>query len=308
MRLLQYSLLLLFSGVALSAQADNDVDKQLDFGGLTRSYIVHTPPGMTANERLALVIVLHGGGGSARSTNEQTHFSAEADRQDFIVVYPNGTDRSRPLWHLLGRPGFNTWNAGSCCGYAKEHNVDDVGFIRAMVKQLEADYPINPKRIYATGISNGGMMAYRLACQASDIFAAIGPVSAVQTVSDCDPQDPVAIIHIHGTADQNVPLAGGIGEKSLDRTPKPSVMATLRGWLHLDGCPSEPQETQVAQDVTEDDYRGCRGNAEIAYYQVKGGGHAWPGGAQMLSILDRPTQEIDATSLIWNFFAAHPKP
>lgn len=290
----------------LAARADET--KTLQVGGLTRSYIVHTPPDLNPREALALVVVLHGGGGSAASTNKQTHFSAQADRSDFIVAYPDGSDRARPLRSLLGKAGFNTWNAGTCCGYAKQQNIDDVAFIRAMVAQMQKDYPINPHRIYATGISNGGMMAYRLACEASDVFAAIAPVSAVQTVRTCQPSQPVAVMHIHGTADQNVPMAGGVGSKSLDKDAKPPVLTSIQAWLRNDGCPTQPQQSRVASDVTVDDYRGCRGNSEVAFYQVQGGGHAWPGGDQMLSLLDRPTLTIDATALIWDFFVDHPKP
>ncbi len=292
--------------VATAGQAA-DVTKTLRVGGLQRSYLVHIPPGLIAGKPVPLVLVLHGGGGSATTTAQQTHFSEEADHSSFIAVYPNGTDRARPLLNAMGKPGLLTWNAGACCGYAMQNKIDDVAFIRAVVAQVARDYAIDSKRVFATGISNGGMMAYRLACEASDVFAAIGPVSAVQIAPVCKPTQPVAVIHFHGTADQNVPMAGGIGAKALEKDSRPPVQSTIDFWVKRDGCAVQPNVSQNGK-VTLLDYTGCDANAEVAFYVIDGGGHSWPGGDRLVKFLDPPSNDIGATQVIWQFFSEHPKP
>ena len=300
---------LLALGIAAAAPAAAaDLLRKVEVGGLERTYRIHLPRAVKPGAPAALVIALHGGGGNGRSTDRQTRFSAEADRQGFVVVYPDGTGRARPFLGAMGRGGFLTWNAGGCCAFAMEHRIDDVGFIRAMVAAIEREMPIDPHRIYATGISNGGMMAYRLACEASDLVAAVGVVSGVAVAEPCQPGSPVAVIHIHGAADQNVPLAGGVGAKAVTRTNYPPVERSIAFWAGADGCAARPRVSQPTAGVTLRDYAGCRAGTEVAFYVIAGGGHAWPGGAQMASFLDKPSTAMSATPAIWAFFAAHPKP
>src|SRR5690242_15001787 len=137
-----------------------DIKQSIGFGGRTRSYLIHLPLNYQSNERLPMVLVLHGGGGNDKSNVEMTGFSDKADKEHFIVVYPNGTGRFENF--LL------TWNAGNCCGYALDNNIDDTGFLRTVIERMEKDFNIDANRIYATGISNGGMMSYRLGCELSD--------------------------------------------------------------------------------------------------------------------------------------------
>ena len=140
-----------------------------DYNGQSRSYILHLPPSYNGENEMPLVVVLHGGGGNAGNIEKLTGFSEKADKEGFIVVYPDGSgmfDR-----YLL------TWNTGFCCGYALKNNIDDVGFIRTLIGYLQEKYAINPNMIYVTGISNGGMMSYRLGAELSDIVAAIAPVA-----------------------------------------------------------------------------------------------------------------------------------
>jgi polyhydroxybutyrate depolymerase len=298
------ALLLTLSAIPVARAAD--VTRTLNIGGLQRSYIVHTPPSMATGKRLPLVVVLHGGGGNGEITAKQTRFSEEADRSGFIAVYPNGTDQARPLLNAMGKAGLLTWNAGACCGYAMDHKIDDVAFIRAMIAQLERDYAIDPRRVYATGISNGGMMAYRLACEMSDSFAAIGPVAAVQIAPACKPAQPVAVIHFHGTADQNVPMAGGIGAKALEKDSRPPVQSTIDFWVSRDGCNAQPN-VSIGGKVTLLDYAGCEAGSEVAFYVIDGGGHSWPAGDWLAKFLDPPSPDINATAVMWQFFAEHPK-
>ena len=307
MRVSLVALALTLLAAAGLAQASDKADPshELEFGGLKRSYLLHLPANAPAGP-LPLVLVLHGGGGSAESAARMTGFDAEADEHGFIAVYPNGTDKGRPLRAMLGKQGFLTWNAGSCCGYAQEHNIDDVGFIRAVVADVEKSHAVDSKRIYATGISNGGMMSYRLACEASDLVAAIGPVVGIVEIPDCKPAHPVAVIDFQGTDDENVPLAGGIGKKEVgkkeDRKP---VQVSIDLWVQADGCTVTVKSEHPGIHLTN--YGGCADGTAVDYYVIQGGGHAWPGGDRISLLLDKPDPNVPATALIWSFFKDHPK-
>ena len=291
---------------ARAADSVPEIKRTLDSGGRERTYYLHVPAGLDPGGS-PLVVVLHGGAGTGPGAAKQTHFSAAADLHHFIVAYPNGTDRARPIMNLMGKPGFLTWNAGHCCAYAMLNRIDDVAFIRAMVAEIERDHAIDRRQVYATGISNGGMMSYRLACEASDVFAAIGVVSGSLVTPGCAPAAPVAILHIHGTADEYVPLEGGIGRKSIGKTLYPPPRDGIALWVKADGCRAQPGETQDAAGVKTLDYRDCRAGTEVALRLIEGGGHSWPGGDRMLALLDAPSPALDATEVIWRFFAAHPK-
>jgi polyhydroxybutyrate depolymerase len=291
---------------AMSQAADSqDVTHTLEFGGLKRSYLLHIPAGAPVGP-LPLVVGLHGGAGSGASFAKMSGFDTVADLAGFIVVYPNGTDKPRPLREAMGKSGFDTWNAGSCCGYAQEHGVDDVGFIRAVVAEVEKQHAVDPKRIYATGISNGGMMAYRLACEAADLFAAVGPVSAVQEVKSCKPSRPVSVVHIHGADDENVPLKGGVGKKAVEKEDRAPVQDTIDFWVKEDGCSVTANSKQP--DVLMQNYGGCEGGTDVDYYIIQDGGHSWPGGDRISVILDKPSQALNASQVIWDFFKDHLKP
>jgi polyhydroxybutyrate depolymerase len=195
------------------AASPDDLSGTLESDGRSRAYFVHLPPGYTGKQPLPLVLVLHGATESPEGVEELSGMSLKADKENFIAVYPRGTGR------LSNVP---TWNSGNCCGYALMNHVDDVGFLRALIEKLGHDYVVDPKRIYVTGISNGGMMTYRAACELSDKIAAIAPVEGEQNV-DCRPGSPVSVIVFHGTADHLVPFDGGttpfqIGPKRADNS------------------------------------------------------------------------------------------
>ena len=179
----------------------------LRIGDLERSFSVYVPRAYDGTRTpIPLVLVLHGAGGNADQVARITGMSEIADKAPFIAVFPEGTARKEH--------GLLTWNAGNCCGYAYENQVDDVGFIRALVGSLSAEYRVDPKRVYAVGMSNGGILAYRLACELSDTFAAIGVVAGAFNVSPCRPTRPVALVIFHGTADEHVLYEGGVGGAS----------------------------------------------------------------------------------------------
>lgn len=271
----------------------------LQWSGRERTYLFHLPPTNDDAQQLPLVIVLHGGGGDAESAAKMTGMSAKADQENFIVVYPNGTGRLND--RLL------TWNSGNCCGYALYNNVDDVGFVRALIAKLQTNYHIDAKRIYATGISNGGMMAYRLACELSDQIAAIAPVAGALN-NECAPKRLVSVIAYHGTADRNVLYDGGTPQQKLESHPRTdrSVASAMAFWVQRDGCAATPRRDERS-NIVRDEYPDCASGSAVVLYTIKGGEHAWPGGDRPSILLDQPTQEISATDAMWEFFAQHPK-
>ncbi len=274
---------------------------QLQAGGLTRNYYLYVPPGYSPKRKTPLVIMLHGGGGNAHNAEAVAQMIPAAREKGVLVVYPNGTG---PLKDRL-----LTWNADNCCGYALDHQVDDVGYIRALISRLEQEYNIDPKRIYATGLSNGGMMTYKLGCELSDKLAAIAPVAGALNDPQCKPKAPLSVIAFHGTSDLHVLYQGGhpIQKADLrhDRIDR-SVAYSVGFWVNHNHCAPAPKKTQTGA-ITQEVYSGCDGNANVTLYSVQRGGHAWPGGKSYLGGVE-PTQEISATQLMLDFFLKHPKP
>lgn len=272
---------------ARAAQAGNR-SGILDFGGRTREYFVHVPPAYDGKTRLPLVLVLHGATQTPEGIERMSGMSAAADKETFLAVYPRGTGL------------VLSWNSGACCGYAMENRVDDTGFLRALLDKLERDYAVDPRRIFATGISNGGMMSYRLACELADKVAAIAPVEGAQDLP-CHPSNRVSVIVFHGTSDHLVPFEGGTTPFQLgSRRSDASVASSLAFWVKEDGCSPTPQRERSAA-VHVENYSGCQDGAGVALYAIQGGHHIWPG--TRLSGNDVP-----ATDLMWSFFAQHAKP
>lgn len=263
--------------------------RQITVDGVTRDYRVFVPESLPAS--VPLVVMLHGGFGSARQAETSYGWNAEATAQRFVVVYPDG------LHHA--------WNVGGgCCGRPAKDGVDDVGFITAVVAAVEAVLPIDRSRVYATGISNGGMMAYRLACDTA-VFAGVGPDSAT-LLGDCPAPHPVSLIHIHGLADSTVRFDGGEGDGrvAIDGPPVPAVIETFR---HVNGCPP-PAETMNGPVATS--IASCPNGRAVELITIADAGHQWPG-SRPKSLLqkslgtDEPSTALDATATIWAFFAAH---
>ncbi|MGC4192794.1 MAG: PHB depolymerase family esterase [Thermomicrobiales bacterium] len=266
-------------------------ERHLTWDGTDRLYRLYVPENVTSPA--PLVVMMHGGFGSAEQAESAYGWDALADEQGFVVAYPNGDGKA--------------WNAGSCCGQPSATDVDDVGFIDAMVKEIETTMPIDPKRIYAAGMSNGAMMAYRLACE-STIFAAVAPVSGTMMV-DCTKPSPVSVIHIHGLADTNVPFDGSRGE-GFAQVDGPAVPQVISFWQQVDDCMT-PTET-IDGDVTTS-IATCADGRTVELISIAGAGHQWPRTSVAPSFktrrgADAPFQGFDATTTIWDFFVAHPKP
>lgn len=264
-------------------------DRTITVDGLARTYHVYRPAGLTGPA--PLVVFLHGGYGDGAQAEKYYGWDAQADAGHFLVAYPDGFHRA--------------WDTGGgCCGIPAKQGIDDVAFITSMVLSLEKVVPIDGRRVYATGISNGGIMAYTLACRTS-IFAAIGPDSATQ-LGACTSPTPTSVIHVHGTADTRIPDDGGVGSGSahIDGPAVPAVNATWRG---IDSCAAP--RVAVGGVVTTS-VATCPHGRAVELITIAGAGHQWPGSPnrpvlQRLLGTDQPSTALDATSVIWQFFAAH---
>lgn len=285
------------------AGASSGQQQTLVHDGMERSYAVRTPRDLApGGARLPLVLVLHGGGGNAANAEDMTGFTEKARKEGFIVVYPEGSSRFRGK--LL------TWNAGHCCGYAMQRRVNDVAFINALLDRLIQDYPVDPKRIYATGISNGGMMSHRLGIELSGRFAAIAPVVATLFGDERLPAHPVSALMLNGMLDQSVPYQGGAPggrfPDAWDGTPAKPAQAQAAFWARANGCSSAP-DTQDRAAFVLSHYR-CPAGSGVQLYLIKDNGHSWPGGRPGSRRADTPSSSLSGTDVIWEFFRAHTKP
>jgi polyhydroxybutyrate depolymerase len=280
-----------------------DHTRSLQVDRRTRSYLVHVPQSYDGTKPFPVVLAFHGGGSNAEQMVRFSGLSDKAQQAGFMVVYPNGTGL---LKNML------TWNGGNCCGFAVQHQVDDVAFIRALLDDLERVAKVDRKRIYATGMSNGAILAYRLASELSDRIAAIAPVAGPMGTETCTPRRPVAVLHFHGTDDQFAPFRGGKGAKSLSGTNFYSVDHSIRAWLMANGCPHEPHvvmEPDRAKDgttITRKTYGPGKDGVEVVLITIEGGGHTWPGRQPPLAFLGRSTKNIQANDVMWEFFERHP--
>jgi polyhydroxybutyrate depolymerase len=282
-----------------------DYHRTIEVGGIKRHYLVHTPPTYDRTKATLVVLNFHGGGGNIKTQRNFSQMDITADRAGFIAVYPQGTGPQR---RLRLRKGF-TWNAGTCCGWAQEHNIDDVGFVSALLDEVERLFNVDPKRVYATGYSNGAIMCYRLACELSDRIAAIAPVSGTMAMTECRPSRPVSIIHFHGTQDKFLPFAGGRGPQSMPGQYFKSVDESLSFWLNFLRIKSKSLKKRRKGDAIDIDYGTGRDGAEVVLWKIEGGGHTWPGGRFGFlgkRVLGKMNTDISATDLMWAFFQRHP--
>lgn len=273
------------------------------YKGEARRYVVRAPRGAgRTGPPLPVVLVLHGGGRNADNAERMTGFTRLVQREQVIVVYPEGTS-------ARGRLPMLTWNAGHCCGHAMQRRIDDVGFINALLDTLGAQYRVDPARIYATGMSNGAMMSHRLGRELSHRVAAIAPVVGAVFGDEALPAQPVSALMINGLRDKSVPPEGGsTGGRfagAWDGTPMQPNLAQGTFWARAGGCEAEPRREQrgaVIQWRWE-----CPPGRAVEVNQLEDNGHAWPGGASGRRVGDTPSTSMDATEVIWAFFRAHPK-
>jgi polyhydroxybutyrate depolymerase len=291
-------LLLILAGATRSEQlGPGDHVRAVTMGDQERSYLVHVPPGYDHKQPGPVVLIFHGAGLDAARMVLYSGLSAKADQAGFIAVYPNGS----------GVRGLS-WNAEICCDFAARTHVDDVGFVRAVLDDLEKVVTVDRRRVYATGGSNGAMLCYRLASELSERIAAIAPVAGTMASKTCHPSRPVPVIHFHGTNDQWIPYKGGLGTRKVNFN---SVAETIQAWVQADGCRAEAQVTRYP-DRTHDGtvvirtcYSGGKNGSEVVLITIEGGGHSWPGRDWHPELLGKSTKNISANDLIWDFFSKH---
>ena len=279
-----------------------DHERNLTVAQRERSYLIHVPPQYDAKKPTPVILILHGAATNGRITARFTGMNEKSDKAGFIAVYPNGT----------GAAGvFLTWNSGGLPERMARGKPDDVAFIRALLDDLATVLHVDPKRIHATGISNGGMMCYRLAAELSDRIASIAPVAGTMTASDPKPKRPVPVLHFHGTDDSFVPFGGPNGRVHRGMTFK-SVEESIRAWCEVNGCPIVPaiqEELDKVEDgtrVRRKTYGPGRDGAEVVLFEITGGGHTWPGRSPLVGFIGKSTFDISANDILWEFFQRHP--
>ncbi len=279
---------------AVSFRVANRPNGSFMSSGWKREYVLYVPRSYDRAKATALVISLHGAGLWGAAQKETSQWDRVADEHGFIVVYPSGE----------GGGGPRVWHEG---GGAEPSR--DVRFISELIDTLEVRYNIDPRMIYANGLSNGGGMSFALSCTLSDRIAAVGMVGAALLLpfSWCTDQRPVPMIAFHGTADAAAPYTGGFSWVAPQRFQ--GVRAFTASWARRNRCGTNPVDSVVATDVTRLEYTKCADDAAVVLYTIKGGGHSWPGGKPLPQWFVGPTStSIDATSLMWAFFRAHPLP
>jgi polyhydroxybutyrate depolymerase len=241
------------------------------------------PANYQAGTAVALILNFHGYGSNSQQEENLTGMSAKADREGFIVVYPDGIEAT---WHT---------------GLVAQGDADRQ-FVRDLVAHLQSLYTIDPKRIYATGISNGGGMTNRLACSVSDLIAAIAPdAGAYNFWENCSPSRPVPVLAFHGLDDNVVPYAG-LNPESIT----PPIEKWAAAWATRNGCSPSPAVTTPVETVTLRTWMNCQDNANVILYTLANHGHSWPGSPVMPKNIT--SQAINATDVMWEFFKAHPMP
>jgi polyhydroxybutyrate depolymerase len=283
------------AGREVSAASSKDQPGTFQFGGLKRTYTLHVPPGPP----VGLVLNLHGGGGTGIGQQGLTEFDDVANAHNLLVAYPDGYDKS--------------WADGRGASPADRRHIDDVGFLVALVSKLQNDFGIAPGHVFVTGMSNGGFMSNRLACERADVFAAIAPVAGTLGVGvACKPSQPVSVLEVHGTADPLVPFNGGEVRGRGGVSHSISITTMVNQWRAIDRCQGDPtaQELPDVRDGTHVlrlDSTGCAAGTEVVLYQINNGGHTWPGGKQYLPkpVIGPTTRAFDGSLVIAQFFLAH---
>lgn len=277
--------------------------------GFRRTYLVHVPSGYRPEIPVPLVVVLHGAFDTAEGMEKSSGFSLLADREQFIVLYPNG----------MGILGFlQHWNAGHCCGKAATDQLDDVGFVAATIEDVCARFKVDRDRVYMVGFSNGGMLAFRFAAERGDLLAAVAPLAAsiggkrsegAPEWRIPEPVRRIPILVFHGLSDDRVPYAGGVNHvKERGRTYW-SVEESVKFWVTRNGCnPQAVLRSLKDGSVLVKSWAGCNDNADVALYLIKDWGHVWPGKHFTATLSEGdPLRNFDATEIIWDFFQSHPR-
>jgi polyhydroxybutyrate depolymerase len=278
-----------------------DHTRTIMMGEQKRTYLVHVPKDYDPKKPAPVVLALHGAAMNGSMMVWFTGLNKTSDKEGFIVVYPSGT----------GAGPFLTWNAGGFKGKMAEGRADDVAFIGKLLDDLATIVKVDEKRVYACGMSNGGMMSYRLAAELSDRIAAIAPVAGTIAIDESKPKRPVPVIHFHGTKDTFVPFEMAKGKTPAFMKLK-GVEDSIQTWVTLNGCEEKPKIETLSKDgdemkVIRKTYGGGKDGAEVVLIVIEEGGHTWPGQQPPVSFIGKSAKNISANDLMWEFFQKHPR-
>lgn len=280
-----------------------DYEFALTHDGLKRRYLVHVPASFDPAKRSAVVLGLHGGGGHAAHFAKDENYGVvtASEKYGFIAVIPNGYSKNR-------RGLFATWNAGACCGDARDENIDDVGFVSAVIARVKRQAVIDDTRVYAMGMSNGGLMAYRLACEIPDQVRGIMAVAGTDNTLACNPSRPIPVLHVHAINDTHVLYEGGAGEDAFrDRskvTDFVSVPATIDKWVELSNAKATSARVLAVDGAHCDRHDAKAGGAAVQLCVTASGGHSCPGAEKGRRGKEPPSQAINAIDVMWDFFSS----
>jgi polyhydroxybutyrate depolymerase len=271
----------------------------LSHEGRTREYLVYVPPSWRKGASLPIVLALHGGGGDAdyMANNKMYGLIGKAQSAGFIAVFPNGISP-----HASGM--LATWNAGTCCGGARDQNVDDVGFLKTVSARVVAEAGADASRVFAIGMSNGGLMAYRLACDAPEFLRGIMSVAGTDNTKTCTPSKPLPILHIHAKNDDHVLYNGGAGASPFGKravTDFVSVPATIDKWVQLNRANTSARTVLSVPGATCTRHDAMAGGAPVQLCVTETGAHSWPGGTKQRAS-EPPSTAIIANDVMWDFF------
>lgn len=271
--------------------------------GRERTFRLYAPSTLGPGERAPLLIAMHGGVGSGVQFQANSGFDGLAEANRFFVVFPDGIGAA-------GTDQVRTWNGGYCCGPSAKNEVDDVTFISMLIDKLEAELTIDPARVFAAGHSNGGIMAYRLACELSEKIVAVGLQASSLGIDRCEPTKPVSLLHIHGLADQNHPVEGGEGTQGISGVAFRPARDGVTTLARVDACPGSSTTAALPAnaDVTVESWQPCRDGTEVQFVTVAGASHAWMGHPTAAPrLVGEAYQKYDSSLAVWTFLAAHPR-
>lgn len=295
---------ILFSSIFLSNPVKAELlnESSILVDNKNRTYLVNLPTNFAPNKKYPLLFAFHGGGGNMYHMSTKYGIVEKSNELGFIAVFPNGFSRNR-------NDTLGTWNAGNCCGIARNSNVDDIQFVRDLVETMKIKFPIDSNKIYATGMSNGAMLSYRLACEMSDTFKAIAAVAGTDNTAFCEPNKLPHILHIHARNDENVPIQGGMGDRSFKKhvTEFTSLNSTINKWLSFSDFKYKKETILQNSEVTCEKYITIK-KQHIQVCITEDGAHSWPGakerrGTRLIG-RDKPTTStsINANDEMWKFF------
>jgi polyhydroxybutyrate depolymerase len=268
--------------------------------GADRYFIVHVPKSYLPKKSSSLIMALHGGGGDMNIQYNQKFYQlvSASEKFGFIVTFPNGQSP-------VASGKLATWNAGRCCGDGRDLDVPHVNILRDIVARIKVLLNVDPAMVFAIGMSNGGMMSYRLACEASDVFKGIASVAGTDVTTHCTPSRAISVLHIHAKDDEHVLFTGGMGKEAF-RDPKKvteftSVPDTIAKWIQINSCKGAPQRILKTTGAYCDRYENCKNGTKVQLCVTDKGGHSWPGGVKPRTG-ETGSTALDANAVIWEFF------